>query len=175
MLLILSNTPISKHYCLCLNPCLDFPTKSQFYVKNLVTKHNKDLNSKSLIYRKIGPFVLLHLWKTPFTLKNRSADVQSCAMEFSHFLDFNKWISLTIKIFGQLFPNWWKSLTMTTPMCIKLHKPDFIWIINSKYHSELVFSISIRKLCMWQYKTFLLRFFLIRHSGRSNIFGRPVV
>ena len=55
MLLILSNTPISKHYCLCLNPCLDIPTKSKFYVKNLVTKHNKDLNSKSLIYRKIGP------------------------------------------------------------------------------------------------------------------------
>ena len=54
MLLILSNTPISKHYCLCLNPCLDIPTKSKFYVKNLVTKHNKDLNSKSLIYRKIG-------------------------------------------------------------------------------------------------------------------------
>ena len=57
MLLILSNTPISKHYCLCLNPCLDIPTKSKFYVKNLVTKHNKDLNSKSLIYRKIGPMV----------------------------------------------------------------------------------------------------------------------
>ena len=55
MLLILSNTPISKHYCLCLNPCLDIPTKSKFYVKNLVTKHNKDLNNKSLIYRKIGP------------------------------------------------------------------------------------------------------------------------
>ena len=36
---------------------------------------------------------------------------------------------------------------MTTPMCIKLHKPDFIWIINAKYHSELVFSIFIRKLC----------------------------
>ena len=36
MLLILSNTPISKHYCLCLNPCLDIPTKSKFYVKNLV-------------------------------------------------------------------------------------------------------------------------------------------
>ena len=28
---------------------------SYFYVKNIVTKHNKDLNSKSLIYRKIGP------------------------------------------------------------------------------------------------------------------------
>ena len=58
MLLILSNTPISKHYCLCLNPCLDIPTKSKFYVKNLVTKHNKDLKSKSLIYRKIGPMAM---------------------------------------------------------------------------------------------------------------------
>ena len=25
MLLILSNTPISKHYSLCLNPCLNIP------------------------------------------------------------------------------------------------------------------------------------------------------
>ena len=55
MLLILGNAPISKHHCLCLNPCLDTPTKSKFYVKNLVTKHNKNINSKSPIYRKIGP------------------------------------------------------------------------------------------------------------------------
>ena len=57
MLLILSNTPISKHYCLCLNSCLDIPAKSKFYVKNLVTKHNMDLNSKSLNYRKIVPVI----------------------------------------------------------------------------------------------------------------------
>ena len=55
MLLILGNTPISKHHCLCLNPCLDIPTKLKFYVKNLVTKHNLDLNCKSPLYRKIGP------------------------------------------------------------------------------------------------------------------------
>ena len=55
MLLILSNTSISKHYCLCLNPCLDIPTKSKFYVKNLVTKHNKDLNSNTNYRRKIPP------------------------------------------------------------------------------------------------------------------------
>ena len=62
MLLISSNTPISKLYYLCLNPCLDIPTKSKFYVMNLVTKHNKDLNSKSLIYRKIGP-LYVHIMK----------------------------------------------------------------------------------------------------------------
>ena len=55
MLLILGNTPISKHHCLCLNPCLDIPTELKFYVKNLVTKHNLDLNCKSPLYRKIGP------------------------------------------------------------------------------------------------------------------------
>ena len=55
MLLILGNTPKSKHHCLCLNPCLDIPTKLKFYVKNLVTKHNLDLNCKSPLYRKIGP------------------------------------------------------------------------------------------------------------------------
>ena len=55
MLLILGNTPISKHHCLCLNPCLDIPTKLKFYVKNLVTKHDLDINCKSPLYRKIGP------------------------------------------------------------------------------------------------------------------------
>ena len=55
MLLILGNTPISKHHCLCLNPCLDIPTKLKFNVKNLVTKHDLDLNCKSPLYRKIGP------------------------------------------------------------------------------------------------------------------------
>jgi hypothetical protein len=32
---------------LCLSPCLDIPTKSKFYVRNLVTKHNNDLQQKS--------------------------------------------------------------------------------------------------------------------------------
>ena len=61
MLLVLCNTPISKYCCLCLNPCLDIPSKSKFYVKNLVTKHNKDLSSKSPIYRKIGAMFFLPL------------------------------------------------------------------------------------------------------------------
>ena len=55
MLLILSNTAVSKLYCLCLNPFLDIPTKEKFYVKNLVNKPNQNLNCKSLLYRKIGP------------------------------------------------------------------------------------------------------------------------
>ena len=62
MLLVLSNTPISKHHCLCLNSCLDIPTKLKFYVKNLVTKHNLDLNCKSPLYRKIGPLQATHFF-----------------------------------------------------------------------------------------------------------------
>ena len=33
MLLILSSTPISNHYGLCLYPCLDIPTKSKSRLK----------------------------------------------------------------------------------------------------------------------------------------------
>jgi hypothetical protein len=57
----IGNTPISKHHCLCLNSCLDIPTKLKFYVKNLVTKHNLDLNCKSPLYRKIGPIATKNL------------------------------------------------------------------------------------------------------------------
>ena len=59
MLLSLSNTLISKHYWMGLNPCLHIPPHSKFYVMNLVSKHIKDLNSKSLLYRKIGPLSIL--------------------------------------------------------------------------------------------------------------------
>ena len=69
MLLILGNTPISKHHCLCLNPCLDIPTKLKFYVKNLVTKHNLDLNCKSPLYRKIGPMSFVQKIIFPFRTK----------------------------------------------------------------------------------------------------------
>ena len=62
MLLILSDTLISKHYYLGLNPCFHIPPHSKFYVKNLVSKHNKDHSSKSLLYRKIGPGGGHHWW-----------------------------------------------------------------------------------------------------------------
>ena len=54
MLLILSNTPISKHYFLCLNPCLDTPVNN-FYVKIHVIKHEKDPNGYLGSSRKTPP------------------------------------------------------------------------------------------------------------------------
>ena len=44
MLLILTNTTISKYYFLCLNPCLDTHV-NKFYVKIRVIKHKMDPNS----------------------------------------------------------------------------------------------------------------------------------
>ena len=54
LLLILSNTPISKHYNLCLNvPVNKF--SQNFYVKIYVIKHDMDPNSNINYHRKIGP------------------------------------------------------------------------------------------------------------------------
>ena len=56
MLLILSNASIPKHYCLCLNPCLDIPAKilcQNFKIH--VIKHDMDPNSNINYSRKIPP------------------------------------------------------------------------------------------------------------------------
>ena len=61
MFLILSNTPISKHYFFCLNDCLATSVKkveSKFYVKIYVTKHDVDPNSYISKSRKTAPMTL---------------------------------------------------------------------------------------------------------------------
>ena len=63
MLLILSNTPISKHYNLCLNvPVNKF--SQNFYVKIHVIKHDMDPNSNINYSRKIPPLSdHLKIWR----------------------------------------------------------------------------------------------------------------
>ena len=52
MLLILTNTPIPKHYCLHIPA-----SQSKFYVKIHVIKHDMDPNSNINYSRKIPPLI----------------------------------------------------------------------------------------------------------------------
>ena len=59
MLLILSNTPISKHYCLCLNPCLDISTKLKFMLRILQLNITAILTAKVYFTEKFGQSVVV--------------------------------------------------------------------------------------------------------------------
>ena len=56
MLLILSNTLISKHCFLCLNLCIDI--QSKFYVKILVIKHDMDPKLLQKNWIILNPFLI---------------------------------------------------------------------------------------------------------------------
>ena len=54
MLPTLSNTPISKHYCLCLNLCLDIPNKLRFKLRMKELNLTWIINDSEQITEKLG-------------------------------------------------------------------------------------------------------------------------
>ena len=69
---------------------------------------------------------------------------------------------VTIKISGQLFPNWRESLAVSTPMGVEFHEPYFFWIV------DVDGQVGVDKLDHWIFRTIERNQLCCIHTGKSN-------
>ena len=69
---------------------------------------------------------------------------------------------VTIKISGQLFPNWRESLAVSTPMGVEFHEPYFFCIV------DIDGQVGVDKLDHWIFRTIERNQLCCTHTGKSN-------
>ena len=69
---------------------------------------------------------------------------------------------VTIKISGQLFPNWRESLAVSTPMGVEFHEPYFFWIV------DIDGQVGVDKLDHWIFCTIERNQLCCIHTGKST-------
>ena len=78
------------------------------------------------------------------------------------FFQRSKKEKVTIKISGQLFPNWRESLAVSTPMGVEFHEPYFFWIV------DIDGQVGVDKLDHWIFCTIERNQLCCIHTGKSN-------
>ena len=81
---------------------------------------------------------------------------------FFFFQRSKKEEKVTIKISGQLFPNWRESLAVSTPMGVEFHEPYFFWIV------DIDGQVGVDKLDHWIFRTIERNQLCCIHTGKST-------
>lgn len=69
---------------------------------------------------------------------------------------------VTIKISGQLFPNWRESLAVSTPVSVEFHEPYFFWVI------DVDGQVGVDKLYHWVFRTIERNQLCCIHTGKTK-------
>ena len=69
---------------------------------------------------------------------------------------------VTIKISGQLFPNWREPLAVSTPVSVEFHEPYFFWVI------DVDGQVGVDKLYHWVFRTIERNQLCCIHTGKTK-------
>ena len=83
-------------------------------------------------------------------------------LSFSKVKEDLRETKVTIKISGQLFPNWRESLAVSTPVSVEFHEPYFFWVI------DVDGQVGVDKLYHWVFRTIERNQLCCIHTGKTK-------